>query len=54
MTDNVIKTLQTELAQDLVKFEQQADDGTFNEEELKLIVETYQQVYYKLHEINKL
>ena len=38
MTDNVIKTLQTELAQDLVKFEQQADDGTFNEEELKLIV----------------
>ena len=49
MTDNVIKTLQTELAQDLVKFEQQV-----TEEDLILISEAYQTVYQTLHEINKL
>ena len=54
MTDNVIKTLQAELAQDLVKFEHAVDNDTLSDEDLKLISEAYQTVYQTLHEINKL
>ncbi len=54
MTDNVIKTLQTELAQDLIKFEHTVNNDTLSEEDLKLISETYQTVYQTLHEINNL
>ena len=52
MTDNVIKTLQTGLAQDLVKFEHKADYDALSEEDLKLISETYQTIYQTLHDIN--
>jgi len=52
MTDNVIKTLQTGLAQDLVKFEHKADHDALSEEDLKLISETYQTIYQTLHDIN--
>ena len=52
MTDNIIKTLQTGLAQDLVKFEHKADYDALSEEDLKLISETYQTIYQTLHEIN--
>lgn len=54
MTDNVIKTLQTELAQDLVKFEHKVNNDALSKEDLKLISETYQTVYQTLHEINNL
>ena len=40
MTDNVIKTLQTGLAQDLVKFEHKANYDALSEEDLKLISDT--------------
>ena len=52
MTDNIIKTLQTGLAQDLVKFEHKANYDALSEEDLKLISETYQTIYQTLHEIN--
>ena len=52
MTDNVIKTLQTGLAQDLIKFEHKADHDALSEEDLKLISETYQTIYQVLHNIN--
>jgi len=52
MTDNVIKTLQTGLAQDLVKFEHKANHDALSEEDLKLISETYQTIYQTLHDIN--
>ena len=52
MTDNVINTLQTGLAQDLVKFEHKADYDALSEEDLKLISETYQTIYQTLHDIN--
>lgn len=52
MTDNVIKTLQTRLAQDLVKFEHVVDNDALSESDLELISETYQTVYQVLHDIN--
>lgn len=52
MTNNVIKTLQTGLAQDLVKFEHKANHDALREEDLKLINETYQTIYQVLHDIN--
>jgi len=52
MTDSTIKTLQTGLAQDLIKFEHKADNDALSEEDLKLISDTYQKVYQTLHEIN--
>ena len=52
MTDNVIKTLQTGLAQDLVKFEHKVKHDALSEEHLKLISETYQTIYQTLHDIN--
>ena len=52
MTDNVIKTLQTTLAQDLVKFEHKANYDALSEEHLELISETYQKIYQTLHDIN--
>ena len=51
MTDNVIKTLQTGLAQDLIKFEHKANHDSLSEENLESISETYQKVYQTLHEI---
>ena len=51
MTDNVIKTLQTGLAQDLIKFEHKANYDSLSEENLESISETYQKVYQTLHEI---
>ena len=52
MTDNVVKKLQTGLAQDLVKFEHKADHDALSKEDLKLISETYQTIYQTLHDIN--
>jgi len=52
MTDNVINTLQTGLAQDLVKFEHKANHDALSKEDLKLISETYQTIYQVLHDIN--
>jgi len=52
MTDNVIKILQTGLAQDLVKFEHKSDRDALSKEDLKLISETYQTIYQTLHDIN--
>jgi hypothetical protein len=52
MTDNVIKTLQTELAQDLIKFEHKVNHDALSETDLKLISDAYQKVYQTLHEIN--
>jgi hypothetical protein len=46
---NTIKTLQTELAQDLVKLEQ----SDISEENLAMIEDTYQQVYFLLNKIHK-
>lgn len=54
MTDNVIKTLQTRLAQDLIKFEHKANHDALSEEDLKLISKTYQTIYQILHDINTL
>lgn len=51
MTDNVIKTLQTGLAQDLIKFEHKANHDSLSKENLESISETYQKVYQTLHEI---
>ena len=51
MTDNVIKTLQTGLAQDLIKFEHKANYDSLSEENLESISQTYQKVYQTLHEI---
>ena len=52
MTDNVVKKLQTGLAQDLVKFEHKANHDALSKEDLKLISETYQTIYQTLHDIN--
>lgn len=52
MTDSTIKTLQTSLAKDLVKFEHSADNDALSQSDLKLISEAYQRVYQTLHEIN--
>jgi len=52
MIDNVIKTIQTGLAQDLIKFEHKANHDALSEEDLKLINDTYQKIYQTLHEIN--
>ena len=54
MTDNVIKTLQTRLAQDLIKFEHKDNHDALSEEDLKLISKTYQTIYQILHDINTL
>lgn len=52
MTDSTIKTLQTSLAQDLIKFEHKVNNDALSEEDLKLISDAYQKVYQTLHEIN--
>jgi len=52
MTDSTIKTLQTGLAQDLIKFEHKVNNDALSEEDLKLISDAYQKVYQTLHEIN--
>jgi hypothetical protein len=52
MTDNIIKTLQTGLAQDLIKFEHKTNHDALSEADLKLISDAYQKVYQTLHEIN--
>lgn len=51
MNDNVIKTLQAGLAQDLVKFERAVVHDSLSKTDLKLIEETYQQVYQVLNDI---
>ena len=52
MTDSTIKTLQTSLAQDLIKFEHKVNNDALSEADLKLISDAYQKVYQTLHEIN--
>ena len=52
MADSAIKTLQTSLAQDLIKFEHKVNNDALSEEDLKLISDAYQKVYQTLHEIN--
>ena len=52
MADSAIKTLQTSLAQDLIKFEHKVNNDALSEADLKLISDTYQKVYQTLHEIN--
>ncbi len=44
-----IKNLQEELAKDLVKFE----ESNLTEEQLKLIEQTYYEIYLKLHKIDE-
>ena len=51
MTVNVLKTLQTKLAHDLVRFEHVTDNDALSNSDLKLISEAYQKVYQTLHEI---
>jgi hypothetical protein len=51
MTDNIINTLQTELAKDLILFENKADNDALSQLDLVLISEVYQKVYQTLHEI---
>ena len=52
MTDSTIKTLQTSLAQDLIKFEHKVNHDALSETDLKLISDAYEKVYQTLHEIN--
>jgi hypothetical protein len=54
MNENVIKTLQTGLAQDLIKFERAVGHDALSETDLTLIKETYQKVYSTLHDITLL
>jgi len=51
MTDNLINTLQTELAKDLILFEYKVDNDALSQSDLALISEVYQKVYQTLHEI---
>lgn len=46
---NPIKTLQTELAKDLVRFE----ESSLTEEQLAEIEKIYNEIYLKLHNIDK-
>jgi hypothetical protein len=50
--NGIIKTLQTSLAQDLIKFEHKVNHDVLSETDLKLISDAYQKVYQTLHEIN--